>query len=77
MTIFSAWVKNRQTKEYCRINMECTSKSKFIQELKQNGYSVNPDKVQTKEQYDYIIQHTNCQPWDWNPKKYIDKEVNN
>jgi len=76
MTIFSAWVKNKQTKEHCRIDSEYPSKSKFIADLKRNGYSVNPDKVQTKQQYDYIINHTNCQPWDWNPKKYL-KEMNN
>ncbi len=42
-----------------------TSKAAFIKDLRGNGYSVNPDKVKTKEVFDYIINHTDCSPADW------------
>lgn len=42
-----------------------TSKAAFIKDLRGNGYSVNANKVKTKEVFDYIINHTNCSPTDW------------
>lgn len=48
------------------------SKADFICDLRKNGYKVNPTKVKSARVFDYIIGHTNCNPWDW---KLTEKEV--
>jgi len=70
MAIFSAWVKDKETKQQLRIDKEYPTKAKFIYDLKANGYAVNPDKVKISKVFDYILDNTNCTPEEW---KYINK----
>jgi len=63
--IYAAFVKDKDTGEYKEIERAYESKAKFILDLRRNGYAVNPDKVQPKEIYDYIVHNTNSNPWDW------------
>lgn len=49
--------------------MDYPSKASFIRDLRSNGYSVNPKHVKTAEGYDYVIDNTNCQEWDWEAVK--------
>ena len=46
-------------------NQEYRTKSDFIHDLRANGYKVNPKKVKTARVFDYILEHTNMNPWDW------------
>ena len=70
MTMFSALVKDKETKQITRIDSEYPTKAKFIYDLKANGYAVNPNKVKILEIFDYILENTNCTPEEW---KYINK----
>ena len=65
MKTYKALVKDKKTKEYKVITSDYNNKSEFIKDLRNNGYMVNPIKVKTKEVYDYIVNSTNCCPWDW------------
>ena len=47
------------------ITSDYDTKADFIRDLRGNGYKVNVDKVKTAERFDYIMEHTNCCPWDW------------
>lgn len=49
-------------------NQEYNTKADFIHDLRRNGYKVNQRKVKSSELFDYIINHTNCYPWDWDIK---------
>lgn len=49
-------------------NQEYPTKADFINDLRHNGYQVNPRKVKPSDLFDYIINHTNCNPWDWDLK---------
>ena len=49
-------------------NQEYPTKSDFIEDLRCNGYRVNPRKVKTSDVFDYIMNHTNCNSWDWEIK---------
>lgn len=63
--LFKAIVKDKQSKELTIIESEYPTKQKFIEDLRGNGYSVNPEKVKRSEVFEYIMKNTNCEPWDW------------
>lgn len=46
-------------------HQEYPSKVDFVRDLRKNGYKVNPRKVKPAIVFDYIMNHTNCEPWDW------------
>ena len=69
MTMYKAIVTDKADGRKVVIESNAYSKTDFIHDLRRNGYSVNPAKVKTKEVFDYIMQNTNCNPWDW-------KEIN-
>jgi hypothetical protein len=47
------------------IEMESTSKKQLIEDIRKNGYSVNSLYVKKSEIFDHIMDHTNCNEWDW------------
>jgi len=61
---FKAIVNSKQDGRQI-IEMEYSTKKQFIEDLRSNGYTVNEMKVKTAEVFDYIIDHTNCNEWDW------------
>lgn len=65
MKKFKAIVKDKQTKQLVIIESEHKTKAEFIQDLRSNGYMVNPYKVKVAEVFDYIMNTTNCELWDW------------
>lgn len=71
MKLYSAVVKDGSRTVFIT-NQEYQTKADFIHDLRSNGYKVNPLKVKTSRTFDYIINHTDCNPWDW---KLTDKEV--
>lgn len=50
-------------------NQEYQRKADFIHNLRANGYKVNPKKVKQADVFEYILNHTNCAPWDWDLKE--------
>lgn len=50
-------------------NQEYQKKADFIHDLRSNGYKVNPKKVKPADVFEYILNHTNCAPWDWDLKE--------
>jgi hypothetical protein len=67
--MYSAMVKTQEN-DLIRVDSEYNTKTDFIKDLRSNGYKVNADKVKTFEEMERILNTTNCNPWDWNPKKY-------
>lgn len=65
MKMYSAIVKDGNRVVVIR-NQDYRTKAEFINDLRHNGYKVNPKKVKPSDVFDYIIDHTNCNPWDWN-----------
>lgn len=65
MKLFKASVIDKESKETVIIASEYPSKSAFIRDLRSNGYSVNPSKVKLASVFDWIIDNTECNPWDW------------
>lgn len=64
--LYSAIVKDKESKRRIVIReQEYPNKSEFIHDLRHNGYAVNPLKVKKSKVFDYIMEHTNCLPWDW------------
>lgn len=63
--LYKAIVKDKQTKELIIIESEYDKKIDFINDLRGNGYMVNPLKVKKAEVFNYIINNTNCNKWDW------------
>lgn len=62
--LYSAVVRDGSRVVFIR-NQEYKNKAEFIHDLRHNGYRVNPDKVKPAQRFEYIINHTNCAPWDW------------
>ena len=65
MKKFKAIVKDKQTKQLVIIESEYKTKTEFIQDLRSNGYMVNPHKVKLAEVFDRIMNTTDCNWWDW------------
>lgn len=68
MKKYSAVVKDGNRIVLIR-DQEYPTKADFIRDLRGNGYRVNPKKVKPSDVFDYIMDHTNCNPWDWDLKK--------
>lgn len=67
MKIYSAMVKDGNKTVIIR-NQEYATKAEFIHDLRRNGYQVNPRKVKPTDVFDYLMNHTNLNPWDWDIK---------
>ena len=67
---YSAIVKDKATGEFKIIeDMEYRTKADFVHDLRRNGYEVNEKKVKPSELFDYIMNHTDAAPWDWDLTK--------
>lgn len=62
---FKTIAKDKKTKEYKVIESTARNKKDFICDLRANGYIVTEYKVKEKEVYDWIIENTNANKWDW------------
>ena len=62
--MYKAIVKNEK-KEMLIIESQERNKSEFIKNLRANGYKVDNLKVKKSEVFDYIMNNTNCNKWDW------------
>lgn len=69
--IYKAVVKDKMDGRIVFIESEYNTKAEFIHDLRMNGYAVNPVKVKEKVVFDYIIKHTDCNPWDWKEIKSV------
>lgn len=67
MKKYSAVVKDGNRTVFIK-DQEYNTKAEFISDLRHNGYRVNPRKVKSADVFDYIVNHTNCNPWDWDIK---------
>ena len=64
MKLYSAFVKDGKRLVAIK-NQEYNTKRDFIHDLRSNGYSVNPKKVKESKLFEYIINNTDCNSWDW------------
>lgn len=74
MKKYSAVVKDGNRIVIIR-NQEYPTKAEFIRDLRGNGYRVNPKKVKPSDVFDYIMDHTDCNPWDWDLKKVPEESL--
>lgn len=63
--LFKTGVVDKATGEFVVIEGRYASKAAFIRELRSNGYRVTEYKVKPADVYDWIVDHTNCNEWDW------------
>ena len=63
--VYKAIVTDKQDGERLIIASKHTTKGEFIQELRRNGYRVNPLKVQLEDVFNHVMDNTNCGPEDW------------
>lgn len=68
MKKYSAMVKDGKRVVIIR-DQDYPNKAAFIHDLRANGYKVNPKKVKPSGVFDYICDHTDMNPWDWDLKK--------
>ena len=68
MKKYSAVVKDGARVVFIK-NQEYQRKADFIHDLRSNGYKVDPKKVKPADVFEYILNHTNCAPWDWDLKE--------
>lgn len=64
MKLYSALVKDGNRVVVIK-NQDYRTKAEFIHDLRHNGYAVNPRKVKPADVFDYIVEHTNMAPEDW------------
>ena len=67
MKKYSAIVKDNGRMVFIE-NQEYNTKAEFIHDLRKNGYAVNEKKVKPTDVFNYIMNCTNCNPWDWDIK---------
>ena len=54
----------------------CKSKKEFIEMLRNNGYSVTYHKVKEEYVFDWLINHTNLEDYDWKAINTIEDTEN-
>jgi len=47
------------------VEISQTTKKAAIRDLRGNGFKVDRSKVKKSEVFDYIMNNTNCNSWDW------------
>jgi hypothetical protein len=47
------------------IQADAKNKTEFIKEARKNGFKINPFKVKDSELFNFIMDETNCNEWDW------------
>lgn len=61
MTMYKALVKDKDTKKLSVVEFEQTNITEFNRDLRSNGYTIQHSC--TKEKYDLILEHTNCEEY--------------
>ena len=74
MKEYKAIVKDKETKEKRIVTFEATGLQDALNTLRKNGYAVSNYKVKPADVFDYIINNTNCNEWDWKEIKYVPAE---
>ena len=67
MKKYSANVKDNGRTVFIE-NQEYRTKAEFIHDIRCHGYSLNPLEVKPSDVFDYIVNHPNCDSWDWKLK---------
>jgi len=75
MKTYKAIVKDKKDGERMIIEREYETKASFIADLRANGFAVNSNKVKESKVFDWIMDNTNCNPWDWRKKRYYGVEL--
>lgn len=68
MKLYKAIVRDGERSVF--IESEYNTKQEFIKELRGNGYKVDPSRVKDAIEFDRIMNTTNGEDWDWQPRKY-------
>ncbi len=63
--IYKAVVKDKRDHQVMIIERDYPNKAEFIEDLRGNGFMVNPVKVKEARIFDHIMDHTNCELRDW------------
>lgn len=61
--------KDKFTNEMVSICRDYPTKKAFIEDLRRNGYAVDEKMVKTEAGFDYVMDNTNCNWWDWKAVK--------
>lgn len=67
--IYKTVATDKQTGKNVLIEMSHVNKKAFIEDLRANGYKVNDKKVRLADEWDWIVDNTNCNEWDWKIKR--------
>lgn len=70
--LYKAFVRDKETGKTTFMEYDYDSKSDFISDLKHNGYTVI--RVEPKELYDFVLENTNGDKYDWEAAKKLYKE---
>ena len=71
---YKAIVRDRETKKLRVLSLTACSLKHALHEIRANGFSVNNYKCKPAEVFDYIMEHTNASPWDWEKIKSVPKD---
>lgn len=67
--IYMAFVKDNQTHKRTFLEYDYQNKKQFAHDIRANGYSVS--RIEPKELYVFMLDHTNCTPAEWKAAKAI------
>lgn len=73
--LYKAVVRNKETKKLEIVTFTACSLTHALHEIRVNGYSVNNYHCKPAEVFDYIMKHTNCNPWDWKEIKSVPQDI--
>jgi phosphosulfolactate phosphohydrolase-like enzyme len=74
LTNYKAVVKEVSTKRVLIITIPQRTLKKAFEDIQGNGYRVVGGKIKEEKEFDRIMKETNCEDWDWHPKKYKNYE---
>jgi hypothetical protein len=66
MKTYKAIATNKRTGKIEIIESEYSNKANFIKDIRMHGFRVDTMKVKEADVFDFIMNNTNCNKWDWN-----------
>lgn len=69
---WTASVVDKQTGKRVWLTQQYATKKEFMDDLKRNGYTYNPNRIKPTDVFYFIVKETNCYLEDWKKYKKIE-----
>ena len=70
MKTYKALVENKENGKLVVLTVEAENKADAKKDIRLNGYTIRNNRCLESKYYDYVVENTNCEKWDWEMALY-------